>query len=58
MQVKNGRYVGFGFVPLQAINKGVDSMNGAIKAYANNRDVQHILNTFINKGLYERLIEY
>lgn len=58
VQVKNGRYVGFGFVPMQTINKGTNSMNDAIEVYANNRDVQHILNTFINKGLYERLIEY
>ncbi len=58
VQVKNGRYIGFGFVPLQTINKGTESLHNAIGAYANNRDVQHILNTFINKGLYERLIEY
>jgi DNA polymerase III subunit epsilon len=58
IQVKNGRYVGFGFVPMQTIYGGVEMMNDAIDAYANNRDVQHILNTFMNKGLYERLIEY
>ncbi len=58
VQVKNGRYVGFGFAPLQTINKGVKSINETIAIYPNNRDVQHILNTFIKKGLYERLIEY
>lgn len=58
VQVKNGRYVGFGFAPLQTINNGIEVMNKAIDSYPNNRDVQHILNTFINKGLYERLIEY
>lgn len=58
VQVKNGRYVGFGFAPLQTINKGAESINRVIDSYPNNRDVQHILNTFINKGLYERLIEY
>lgn len=58
VQVKNGRYVGFGFVPMQTINNKIDSMNEAIDLYANNRDVQHILNRFINKGWYERLIEY
>ena len=58
VQVKNGRYVGFGFAPLQTINKGAETITEAVDVYANNRDVQHILNTFINKGLYERLIEY
>lgn len=58
VQVKNGRYVGFGFAPLQTINKGTEFINKAVESYPNNRDVQHILNTFINKGLYERLIEY
>jgi len=58
VQVKNGRYVGFGFAPLQTINNGTETINSVVDAYANNRDVQHILNTFINKGLYERLIEY
>ncbi len=58
VQVKNGRYVGFGFAPLQVINKGIESINETIEAYPNNRDVQHILNTFINKGIYERLIKY
>jgi len=58
VQIKDGRYVGFGFVPLQTIHKGSTYLNKAIKTYANNREVQHILNTFINKGIYERLIEY
>jgi len=58
IQVKNGRYVGFGFAPLQLINKEVKFLNEAIGIYPNNRDVQHILNTFIKKGNYERLIEY
>ncbi len=57
VQVKDGRYVGYGFAPLQVINKG-GGLNEAIKTYPNNRDVQHILNTFSNKGIYERLIEY
>ena len=58
VQIKNGRYVGFGFAPLQTIHKGPDYINMAIKTYANNREVQHILNTFIYKEIYERLIEY
>ncbi len=58
VQVKNGRYVGFAFVPMQTINNGIETLGQAIESYANNRDVQHILNTFLNKGKYERLIEY
>ncbi len=58
VQVKDGRYVGFGFAPLQIVNSGTNAINEVIKSYSNNRNVQHILNTFINKGIYERLIEY
>ena len=58
VQVKNGRYTGFGFAPLNVVNKGVDNLQKVIEPFDNNRDVQHILSTFINKGMYERLIEY
>ena len=58
VQVKNGRYTGFGFAPLHLVNKDIETLHGVIEPYNNNRDVQHILSTFINKGMYERLIEY
>ncbi len=58
VQVKNGQYAGFGFAPLHIINSGVEAISEAIKAYPANREVQHILNMFINKKNYERLIEY
>ncbi len=58
VQVKNGRYVGFGFIPLQLIHKGTKVMHKTIEPYPNNRDVQHILNSFIKKSQYERLITY
>jgi len=35
VQVKNGRYVGFGFAPLQVINKGIESINETIETYPN-----------------------
>lgn len=58
VQVKNGRYTGFGYAPMQTINKGAKYLHDSIEPFDNNRDVQHILSTFINKGMYERLIEY
>lgn len=58
VQIKNGRYTGFGFVPVQIINKGVEHLHDTIQPFENNRDVQHILSSFLNKGMYERLIEY
>lgn len=58
VQVKEGRYVGFGFVQLQAIYKGYKALAKNIETYPHNRDVQHILNRFIKKGWYEQLIHY
>ncbi len=58
VQVRAGRYVGWGFAPLHSLSTGVAKLQQYINPYPHNRDVQHILNRFLNKGWYEQLINY
>ena len=58
VQVKNGKYVGFGYTDVATTTKEVATMADCIKPYQNNRDVQHIINSYLKKDLVERVIEY
>lgn len=58
VQVKNGKYVGYGYTDVATTTKEIDKMAECVQPYQNNRDVQHIINSFIKKDLVERIIEY
>jgi len=58
IQVKNGKYVGFGYTDLVTTTKPAKNMIECVDPYQNNRDVQHIINLFLKKEKVERVIEY
>ena len=58
IQVKNGKYVGFGYTDLVTTTKSANKLMKCINAYQNNRDVQQIINSFLKKEKVERVIEY
>lgn len=58
IQLKNGKYVGFGYTDLITTTKTTTKLMKCIKPYQNNRDVQQIINSFLKKEKVERVIEY
>jgi len=58
VQVKNGKYVGFGYTDVASTTKEVDKLVKCVSPYQNNRDVQQIIDSFLKKDLVERVIEY
>ena len=58
MQVKNGKYVGFGYTDLITTRKATKKLMKCVEPYQNNRDVQQIINSFLKNEKVERVIEY
>lgn len=58
VQVKNGKYVGYGYTDVATTTKKVEHMANCVRPFQNNRDVQHIINSFLKKDLVEKVIEY
>jgi DNA polymerase-3 subunit epsilon len=58
IQVKNGKYVGFGYTDLVTTTKPAKNLMKCVDNYQNNRDVQQIINSFLKKEKVERVIEY
>lgn len=58
VQIKHGKYVGFGYTDLVTTTKGVSEMSGCVEKYQNNRDVQQIIKSYLKKDKAEKVIEY
>ena len=58
VQVKNGKYVGYGYTDVVTTKSAIDSLAKCVQPFQNNRDVQHIINAYLKKDLVERVIEY
>jgi DNA polymerase-3 subunit epsilon len=58
VQVKNGKYVGYGYTDVASTTREIGALAKCVEPYQNNRDVQHIINSFLKKDLVERVIEY
>jgi len=51
--VKNGKYVGYGYIPKSKTVKSLKSAEKLINSRIDNRDVQRIIHSHINKGKLE-----
>ena len=58
IQVKNGKYIGFGYTDLVSTTKSSKKLMKCVDTYQNNRDVQQIINSFLKKKKVEKVIEY
>jgi len=58
IQLKNGKYMGFGYTDLVTTSRSPKKLMECIDHYQNNRDVQQIINSFLKKEKVERVIEY
>lgn len=58
VKVENGRYIGFGYLDMNAIGADSDILHDSIKTFQDNRDVQVILRGYLRKNHFEKLIIY
>ncbi len=58
IQVKNGKYVGFGYTDVATTTKQIEKIMSCVQPFQNNRDVQQIINSFLKKEQVEKVIEY
>ncbi|MFO7613902.1 MAG: exonuclease domain-containing protein [Bacteroidales bacterium] len=58
VKVENGRYVGFGFVDLDAISNNGAILHDIIKPGEDNRDAHMIIRGYLRKNQFEKMIVY
>lgn len=57
IKVENGKYIGFGFANLNEL-QGQEALDGCIRRYADNRDVQTILKSWMRRNRFARVIPF
>lgn len=55
VHVRNGKYMGFGYVASEALNN-TDFLVDSIKTYAHNRDVRQIIKNYVHQEKYESIV--
>ena len=58
VQIKHGKYVGFGYTDLVSTAQPIDTLSNCVDMYQNNRDVQQIIKSYLKKNKAEKIIEY
>jgi len=58
VQLKNGKYVGFGYTAIKKISNTNGQLSKCIDLYQHNRDVHYIINNFLRNNKVEQTIEY
>lgn len=58
VQIRNGKYIGYGFISREIAYSGTDSLCECIKMAKDNRDVQQIIKHHIKKNKVEKIIPY
>ena len=58
VKIKNGKYIGFGFINVNLVRPDIENLSGAIQRYPDNRDVQQIIRTYLKQHAVEKLIPF
>ncbi len=59
IKIRNGRYTGFGYLHVGAMNEGPEVFHDCIKPYIHNRDTFNIIRSYINQNAGKiKIIEY
>ncbi|MGD1847189.1 MAG: exonuclease domain-containing protein [Salibacteraceae bacterium] len=56
--IENGRYQGFGFVPVSEAHLPPEDLREWVKPYDDNRDIHHIIRGYLRQNKVERIIEF
>jgi len=58
VQLENGKYIGFGFLNTDESYLQLENIMDCVKIYEDNRDVQQIIRTYLNRNDVEKVIRY
>ena len=58
VQIKNGSYIGYGYIPLERMNDSVESWENFIEQHKENRDTRVILQGYLRKHPHVHIREY
>jgi DNA polymerase-3 subunit epsilon len=58
VMIENGKYLGFGFIDLTYFGGSMDEFRDCIKEYEDNRDIQKIINGYLQKKKVEKVITF
>ncbi|MBN1188063.1 MAG: GIY-YIG nuclease family protein [Bacteroidales bacterium] len=58
IKVEKGKYLGFGYFDAQNAFSNIEELDDCINHYTDNRDVQHIIKSYLEKNRVEKLIEF
>jgi DNA polymerase-3 subunit epsilon len=58
VKIENGRYMGYGYIDMHALNGDISVLHDTIKKYEDNRDIQIIIRGYMRKNEFEKLIIY
>lgn len=56
--IENGKYLGFGFIDLTYFGGSMDEFRDCIKGHEDNRDIQKIINGYLQKKKVEKVIKF
>ena len=58
VMIENGKYAGFGFIPLDEAIQQVDTIREYVRAYPDNRDIRQIIRGYIRRNKVEKIIRF
>jgi DNA polymerase-3 subunit epsilon len=58
IQIENGKYMGFGFIDVEESYVHLDNILDRIKIYEDNKDIQQIIRSYLNRTDVEKIIRY
>lgn len=57
-EIKNGKYVGFGFFDVNETGRSYEIIHDSIDIYPDNREVHQIIKTYLKKNKVEKIIKF
>ena len=58
VQIENGKYMGFGFINIEESYVHLDNIRDCIKIYEDNKDIQQIIRSYLNRTDVEKIIRF
>jgi DNA polymerase-3 subunit epsilon len=58
VQVEDGKYVGYGFIPKEDANRPLEDVLGHIRSQKDNPDTRKIIRSYLSKNKRDKVVTY
>jgi DNA polymerase-3 subunit epsilon len=58
VKIENGRYMGYGYLSSENLDRTPDLLHDCIQSYPDNRDIQQIIRSYLRKNSVTRIVPY